>query len=228
MKNKKFKICYVASSDMTLKFILFSHLQFLARQGYQVHAVCAPGKWVKDIEAEGIKVKTIGFKRQMLTPVSDIVSFFRLYFYFQKEGFDIVHTHTLKPAFYGQMAAKIADVPIIINTLHGLDFAEDSSLLKKKFILFIEKIAAKSSDLVFSVSKKALATILREKALEPSKITYLGNGINTLRFNPLRFSQDFIQNKKKQLGIDPNKKVIGIVARLVAEKGYLELFSAFK
>ena len=57
---------------------------------------------------------------------------------------------------------------------------------------------------------------------------YLGRDIDTNKFNPERFSEKFILDKKMKLGIDSNKKVIGIVARLVAEKGYLDLFEAIK
>ena len=52
-------------------------------------------------------------------------------------------------------------------------------------------------------------------------------GIDVKRFDPLRFDQDFILNKKRELGIE-NKKVIGMVGRFVKEKGYLDLFDAFK
>ena len=44
----------------------------------------------------------------------------------------------------------------------------------------------------------------------------------------LEGSKQFILNKKKQLAINPQKRIVGIVARLVEEKGYLELFEAFK
>jgi len=42
------------------------------------------------------------------------------------------------------------------------------------------------------------------------------------------FPKDLEKRKKKELGISPGKIVIGVVARLVKEKGYLELFEAFK
>jgi len=71
-------------------------------------------------------------------------------------------------------------------------------------------------------------TAIKEKICNPNLIKYLGDGINLSRFNLERFFQEFIENKKRDLGINSQKKVIGIVARLVKEKGYLELFEAFK
>ena len=227
MKNFKIKICYITSVDITLRFILFNHMKFLKKEGYDMYAVCSPGKLLKDVKAEGIKVKIIVFKRKF-SPISDIIAFLKLYFYFRKEKFDIVHTHTLKPEFLGQIAAKLAGVPIIFNSLHGFDFADDASQIKKKIFILIEKIATQCSSLAFSVSKKIVNEAVNEKICKEEQIKYLGDGIDLFRFNPYKFSKEFIIEKKKQLGIDPNKKVIGIVARLVAEKGYLDLFKAFK
>jgi len=205
---------------------LFNQLKFLASQGYDISAVCSQGKWLKDVEAAGIKVKTIKLKRK-ISPFSDLVAFFKLYFYFRKEKFDIVHTHTPKPEIYGQIAAKLAGVPIIINTLHGLDLPADVSFLGTIFVI-LEKIAGRCSDLVFSISKAVIKTAAEKKTCDPHLLKYLGRDIDTDKFNPKRFSKGFILNKKRELGIGPDKKVIGIVARLVAEKGYLDLFTAFK
>jgi len=223
----KVKICHITSVDITLRFVLLPMLVFLKNQGYQVYAVCSPGKWTKDIEQQGIKVKTITIKRKM-SPISDLIAFWKMFFYFKKEKFNIIHTHTLKPEFWAQIAAKLAGAPIIINTIHGFDFGEESSFLKKKFFIFLEKIAARCSNLVFSVSKAVIRTAKKEKIGKPNLIKYWGGSVNVSRFDPKRFSQNFILQKKKQLGIALNSRVIGIVARLVEEKGYLELFQAFR
>ena len=119
--NLKYKVCCVVSVDMTLKFMLLHQLKFLLKEGYDVYAICSPGKWVEDIRRQGIKVKTMSIKRK-ISPITDIVFFWNMFFYFKKEKFDIVHTHTPKPEVYGQIAAKFAGVPIIVDTLHGFDF----------------------------------------------------------------------------------------------------------
>jgi len=226
MENKRIKICHVTSIDFTLKFMLLNKLKFLKNQGYDVYAVCSPGKWFKDIEREGIKIKTIMMKRK-ISPISDLITFLKLFFYFRKEKFDIVHTHTLKPEFWAQIAAKLVGVPIIVNTIHGFIFGEKRISFKQKLFILLQKIASRYSDVIFTVSKAVINTANQKKICKPHLLRYLGRDIDTNRFDASRFSKEFILNKKKQLGINPNKKVIGIVARLVEEKGYLELFKAF-
>ena len=94
-------------------------------------------------------------------------------------------------------------------------------LTNSAFFIFLEKVSAKFSDLIFAVSRKIVNSVIDEKVCKEDKIRYMGFGINIARFDPSKFSKEFILQKKKQLGIDPSKRVIGIVARLVAEKGYM-------
>jgi len=225
--NKKIKICYIASVDVTIKFILFNQLKFLKREGYDVYVVCSPGKWINDIEKEGIKVKTVRFKRK-ISPIYDLITLTRLFLYFKKEKFDIVHTHTPKPSLLGQMAARLAGIPIVMDTVHGFYFNQKKSLLARIFFSFIRKVSAKFSDIIFFVNREDMKTASRERLSGKGQIKYFGGGIDINRFNPKMFSKEFINKKRKELNIPANFKVVGIVARLVEEKGYLDIFKALK
>lgn len=221
------KICYIASVDTTIKLILFNQIKFLKRESHDLYVVCSFEKWIRDIEKEKIKVKNIKFKRK-ISPVSDLIALIKLFFYFKKEKFDIVHTHTPKPGLLGQLAAKMAGVPIIVNTIHGLYFQKRDSWLRRKFFILIEKIAAKCSDLIFFVNKEDIETAVKERICRSDLSKYFGGGINLSKFNPGRFSEQKVYQKKRELDLDPNFKIIGIVGRLVKEKGYFDLFQAFK
>ena len=221
------KICHVANSSFAVKSLLVPQLKFLIKEGYDVSAACAEGKWSDEIKKEGIKVKNINFSRNVLSS-SHFIAFLQLFFYFKKEKFDIVHTHNPVPGLLGQLAAKFAGVPIIINTIHGFYFTDNTPAFKRKVFIFLEKVAAKCSTLIFSQNKEDIKTAVKEEICSPEKIRYLGNGINIDKFNIERFSKDFIIEKKKELGLKDNSKIIGIVARMVKEKGYLELFEACK
>jgi len=208
------KICHIANTDIAVKFLLINQLKFLKSKGFNVHVVCANGSLIKEIEQEGIKVKVINFNRGF-NLFSHIGCLFKLCSYFKKEKFDIVHTHTPVPGLLGQLAAKKTGVPIIINTIHGFYFSTNSGFIKKNILILIEKISAKYSDLIFSVSKGIKDTLIKEKICEGGLVKYLGRDINMNRFDPEKFPKTQGKN-------------IGIVGRLVKEKGYIELFEAFK
>ena len=202
MKNfeNRIKICHVANSDIAVKILLLNQLKFLKKEGYEVYVVCSSGKWIKDIKNQGIKVKTINFKRK-IDPIAHLITLFKLFFYFKKEKFKIIHTHNPVPGFLGQLAAKMAGVPIIINTVHGFYFHKNTTFFKRNLFIFIEKISALCSNLILSQNREDIKTAIKEKICKPNKIKFLGNGVDLDRFNPDIFSQEFIFQKKKELGI---------------------------
>ncbi|HEY0090699.1 MAG TPA: glycosyltransferase, partial [Candidatus Lokiarchaeia archaeon] len=224
--RKKIKVCQVTTIPFAIRFLLLNQIKDLQKQGYDVSVVCSPGRWVKEIEEEGVPVKTIKITRKM-SPFSDLITLIKLVFYFRREKFDIVHTSMPKPGLLGAMAARMARVPIVIHSNLGFYFQKDSHWLKRKFFLLIEKTTAKCCDLVFSVAKSDINLAIKEKICPSDKIKYLGGWVDLNRFNPNRFNQEFIERKKRELKIDNQAKVIGINARLVRDKGYYELFKAF-
>ncbi|MBI2013521.1 MAG: glycosyltransferase family 4 protein [Candidatus Colwellbacteria bacterium] len=221
------RICHIATSDIALRFLTFNQLRHFKSEGYEVTVVCSPGNWTSDIEKAGIKVKTIPMARS-ITPLKDVVSFWKLYKFINKEKFDIVHTYTPKAGLLGSWAAKFAGVPIIIHSNLGLYFHEHSSRLRKLVFGWVERLSVLSADIIFSVDREDIEIARQKHIGKPDAWRYLGGWVDLERFNPDKFSSTFKNKKKKELRIDEYKKVIGIAARLVAEKGYLELFDAFK
>src|SRR3989344_5246058 len=226
-RRKRTKICLVVSADISLRFLLLDFMRYLQKEEYEVHAVSSDGKWVPEIRDAGIKVQTIAITRRLFTPIEDLVALFRLYRFFKKEQFDIVHTHTPKACFLGQLAAFFAGVPIRVATIHGLYFQKDSSWQKKIIFIPIERIIAKIVHKAFSVNREDVAFLVDHAIYPSGKVIYVGGGIDLQKFDPGRFSEDFVAQKKQEIGIPLNAKVIGIVARLVREKGFIPLFAAF-
>jgi glycosyltransferase involved in cell wall biosynthesis len=214
---------------MSLRYLLLNQLAFLQQMGYDVVGISAPGNNISAIEATGVRHISIPMSRKTINPVADLLTIWRLYKVFRRENFTIVHTHFHKSGIYGRWAAKLARVPIIIHTSHGLIFHERSSSLWLFIFGTLEKIAAKCSDLIFSVNKEDIKTIIDERICSPNKVQSLGQGgigINLALFDPARFSLEDISLKRGEIGIPSHVKVVGFVGRLVREKGILELFEA--
>jgi glycosyltransferase involved in cell wall biosynthesis len=144
----------------------------------------------------------------------------------RREGFDIVHTHTPKPGLLGQLAARLAGVPVVVKTLHGFYFHDGMRPAWRRFYIFMERIAALCSDLIFSQNREDVETSRMEKICPSSKIKYLGVGIDVKRFDPAAVSRDEIRRRRAEVGVRPGGAIIGFVGRLVREKGILELLAA--
>lgn len=226
-EGRKIKVCQVASADISLKFLLLGFMKYLQKEGFDVQAASSGGKWVPEIEKHGIPVHTVAITRKLFTPVADILALMNLVLFFHRERFDIVHTHTPKASFLGQIAAFLAGVPIRVTTIHGLYFQRGSSWRKKMIFMPLEVVKARIVHRAFSVNTEDVTYMLEKGIYPPEKIMYMGGGVDLTKLDPARFSSEFIQQKRQSVGLKPGDKVVGIVARLVKEKGFLPLFEAF-
>jgi len=52
--------------------------------------------------------------------LSDVCAMWEVRRLFRRLCPQIVHTHNPKPGVYGRLAARLAGVPVIVNTVHGL------------------------------------------------------------------------------------------------------------
>lgn len=228
-KNKisKFKLAVVTAIDTTMSGLVFAQLKAAQKEGLIVHGICTKGDNYQKLINNGIIMYTVTIKRK-ISPFSDLKALWQMYRYFRSEKITIVHTHTPKCSLLGQLAAKFARVPIIINTIHGFYFHENMKAAKKWFYIAMEWIAARCSTMILSQNPEDIETAIKLQICKQDKIKLLGNGVDLEKFEPGRFNSNFKQQKRQQIGIPNDAIVIGIIGRLVREKGFLELFAAMK
>jgi len=220
------KVAHVTTIDMSLRYLLLNQLCSIQQAGYEVVGISSPGVEVPTIEAAGVRHISVEMTRNPFTPLQDLKALWQLYRIFHRERFTIVHTHNPKPGFLGQIAAKMAGVPVIVNTLHGFYFHDRMHSLLRHFYIALEKIAARCSNVVLSQNREDIDTAIREGICPPEKIKYLGNGIDVQRFSPDNLSLEGVANRRAKVGLPAEAPVVGFVGRLVQEKGLLELFAA--
>lgn len=221
------RITHITTIDMSLRYLLLNQLLSIQRDGYEVSGLSAAGPCVADLQKAGIRHIAVPMTRNF-TPLADLVSLWRLYRVMRRERFTIVHTHTPKPGLLGQLAARLAGVPIVVNTLHGFYFHDHMPRFWRRFYILMEQIAARCSDVILSQNSEDIQTAIREHICPPAKIKYLGNGIDVRRFDRATISLEELATRRRELGLRPEQRVVGFVGRLVAEKGILELLQAMQ
>lgn len=220
------KVAHVATIDKSLHFLLLQQMLSLRRRGYDVVGISTPGEEVPALEAAGIRHIPVPMTRSV-TPFADLASLIRLYRVMRREGFTIVHTHNPKPGLLAQLAARMAGVPVVVNTLHGLYFHDHMHPAWRRFHVGMEKIAGRCSDAVLSQNREDVATALKEGLYPANRIRYLGNGIDLSRFNPGTITADDRSRRQVELRIPPGAPVVGFVGRLAARrKGFLDFLAA--
>jgi len=82
------KIAHITTVDLSLRFLLLPQLRALRDAGFDVTTISAPGPWVADIEAEGVRhIRWPGATRAW-DPRSDARAFRELVTIFRRERFD--------------------------------------------------------------------------------------------------------------------------------------------
>ncbi|MDY7079457.1 MAG: glycosyltransferase family 4 protein [Chloroflexota bacterium] len=219
------KVAHITTIDMSLRYLLFNQLRSIQHAGYQVVGISSPGPDVPVIEAAGIRHIPIPMTRNV-TPLADLVSLWRLYWIMRRERFTIVHAHTPKAELLGQVAARIAGVPIVVDTFRGIYFRNDMHPLWRRLFIAMSKIAARCAAVVLSQSSANIQMAIREGICPPEKIKYLGNGIDVQQFDRSALDPEMLERKRRDLDLPSSVSVIGFVGRLVAEKGIWELLQA--
>lgn len=131
---------------------------------------------------------------------------------------DIVHTHNPKPGLYGRIAARLARVSVVVNTVHSLYAQPDDPLKKRAAGYTLQRGAASCSQGKLVQNREDLATLARLR-VACRKLHHLGNGVYLHRFDPDRHA-GAPTRVRGELGIgDAEVVVVGLVGRLVAEKG---------
>ncbi len=196
----------------------------LDRNKYDVSLLCAPrGEWVdRVLSIKNLRVIFIDELIRRIHLFYDLIAFIKIFRFIKKEKFTIVHTHSSKPGFSGRIAAKLAGVPIVVHTIHGFPFHDFMSPLTKNFFIFIERFLSKFSDILITVSKLNLNKAVQLKLDKPEKFVNIYSGIC---FD--KFKGHFDKNKiKKELGIQKDYKVIGMIGRLSEQKAPQYLIQA--
>jgi glycosyltransferase involved in cell wall biosynthesis len=218
-------VAHVTAADMTLRYLLLNQMCCIRQAGYEVTGISGSGPDVPVIEGAGVRHIAVPLTRRF-SPWTDLVALWRLYRVLRRERFTIIHTHTPKGGLIGQYAALLARVPIRVHTIHGLYFPGHMNPKHRWLYVLLERLQMRFSHLNLSQNPEDIPVAVAEKMSAPDRIRLLGNGIDVVRFDPATQSAERRAATRAALGMSAGHKVVGMVARFVAEKGYREMLRA--
>ncbi len=221
------KICQLCAVDFTLQRFLKPLMLAERDAGHEVIGVCADGPLLARVRDAGLRVETAPFSRDF-NLARHARAYRRLVAMFRAERFDMVHVHTPVAGLIGRLAAWRTGVPRIVYTAHGFYFHERMAWPKRAPLIALEWLAGRVTDVLFTQAEEDAETARRLNLCPGGVIEAIGNGVDVARFAAATDGGADRRALRGKLDTPDDAVVIICVGRLVAEKGYPELFEAMR
>jgi len=214
------KVLLVSRCAWTLYNFRLGIMRALKKNGNIVIGGGAAGDGFEEkIEALGIPFIGLPIDKKGINPRSDLRLFCKLYSWYHRERPDIVHHFTIKPVIYGCMAAHLARVPRIINTITGLGyvFTGEEKPWLKRLVESMYRLSIRRADFTFFQNKDDLDFFLKRRLVQDTRSGLLpGSGVDCEFFAP----------PSKVKPSNEEAPTFLMVARLLRDKGVYEYVEA--
>ena len=181
----------------------------LDRSKYDVRALSlSAGSAVQRLRSLGVAVEVIDTD-------DDEVAVRELAAWLRREEIDLVHSHMYRAEVVGTRASVAAGVPVIAATVHS------SRVRPPADVALLASLTPMMDRLI--VPSAAIEHKVRCEGREGARFAVIPNGVDLSRFaSPARPS-----SVRTDLGIPADAPLVGVVARLEAEKGHRHLLDAW-
>lgn len=216
------RVCHIMSADLWAgaEVQVATLASWLARQrDVALSAVLFnEGRLAAELRALGIEVAVIDEGRHTAPALARRAAAF-----LRHRHVDIVHTHRYKDTIVGAAAARMAGVPDLVRTVHGLgEPLPRRQRLKFSACEALDKaVLWGSAARVIAVSRD-LADTLRRTGYRRSTVIAIHNGLEVGRVVPVRHRDDV----RRELGIPTRSVVFGTAGRLSPVKSQASLLRA--
>jgi len=202
--------------------ILRQWLLGLQEAGYEVHLACAPGEYSARLAAIGFHLHPVPMRRTFW-PWAHIRALIELWKIIRHGDFIAINTHSAVGGAIGRIAAWLAGSEILIYTVHGFYFHDNMPLIPRTSVMLAEWLLGRITRGFMFVSDEDRETGVRT-GIVPRGAEYMTifNGVDLHVFRPASSCSESARKLREETGIAPDFPVVGIVGRIVREKGHRE------
>lgn len=229
MGSNSIKLLHVVNIYFVIPYFMGGQFEYFRRLEYDIHVVCSPSSELEGYAAlNEFSCKEIMIRRSF-SVIGDLCSLVLICTYIIRNNINVVVGHTPKGALLAMLAAFLLRVPKRIYFRHGLVY-ETSLGLKRRVLLFVERLTASLATQVVCVSQSVYTKALEDhlNCADKQVVLHQGtcNGIDVDRFCVDRIDEGKSIELRRRFGVPDNSFVIGYVGRLVRDKGIIELVEA--
>jgi glycosyltransferase involved in cell wall biosynthesis len=232
--NRELKCIVAANTDWALANFRRGLIKKLHESGMHVVCICSDtGFWsYLKRRCSGSVFKVEKYVKG-ISPINDIRLCFEYYRLYRRLKPDIIHHFTIKPVIYGSLAARMARVPVAVNTITGLGYiftrGQKHRAWLRRLTRGLYKISAFHSDFLWFQNEQDRAYFLKNKmAKKEASGVVLGSGVNTEFFSRDKVANEKIDALRKELKLDESYAAVMMVSRILYDKGVREFTEAAK
>ncbi len=141
--------------------------------------------------------------------------------FLRSEKIDVLHAHMIRAALAAVPLARLAGVPVVVQTCHGRE-AWRTSWSKRRY--WIDRRIASWSDATVAVSESTAEYLAHTKGINRRDIKLISNGRPMNGFSPVTAVQQ--EQLRAELGIPSADTVVAVFGRLEEQKGHRFLLEA--
>ena len=189
MAEARSKAVICTNDAWTLYHFRGSLMRALVARGVEVIAAGPRDRHSARIEAMGVRFAHIPMSPAGLNPLEEFRTLLHLHRLYSREKPALVHHYSHKPILYGTLAARMAGVPGIINTVNGLGStlgdAEGLLRLVQPWVLRLMRFALRKPVRLTFQNPELLAFYIERGLVRPEQSTViLGSGVDTGKYSP--------------------------------------------
>ncbi len=215
------RIAHLTTVDMSLALLLATELEVDVQAGLPTYGLSAPGPYVPRVSAIGVTHVPLPALTRAWDPRQDAAAARQLATTLRALDLDVLHTHNPKTGVLGRVLGRLARVPVVVNTCHGLWAGPEDRLRKRIAVYGAEAAAAAFSDAELYQNATDRQTLSRWVRQRTTRV--VGNGTDLERFTTDPAARARV---RAELGVADDEILVGGVGRLVAEKGIAEYAAA--
>lgn len=169
-------------------------------------------------EQEGVEIVRLAGLSREIAPIRDLFAAFRLAAEIRRTRPDVLHTHTAKAGAVGRLAAVLAGRArprLVVHTYHGHVLRGYFGPVGTRVFHVVERTLARVTDVLVAVSPQVRDDLVKIgiASRDRFEVIRLGIDLDSRVANPGDRNEE-----RRQLGIGPERFVIGWVGRMTAVK----------
>jgi glycosyltransferase involved in cell wall biosynthesis len=220
------KIMHLSRASETLRSFMIPTMREQVRLGHEVCICTDESAHTEGLRQAGFDVYIHGMKRS-LNPIGALRAIWRIRRFLLERRIDVVICHNSLAGQVGRMGAWLARTPHVVYFAHGLACGPAQSPLLWRLRYYAERVLAPfTTGIVIMNDYDERISKTGHLVGDPHRVFRIpGMGVDLRKFStdPAPHIRDKVA---RELGLGPEQRIVLCVARLIPEKGVVELLLA--